>query len=109
MNLPKSGYSKEQPEINLDPCEANHKGNENSKAAHLSLVSKTGIDRRRIVEYLRKNLDGLTCEELETALGLKHQSCSARCAELKYTGVIKEDGGRATLSVRRAAILKVVK
>ena len=75
----------EQLQIDFDPCAFRHKGNECSIAAHDSVVSKKQQMWRRIVEFVAScGKRGATCYEIEVALGLKHQGCSARCAELKH-------------------------
>jgi hypothetical protein len=64
-----------------DICENNHGGNPQSRAAH----SKTSAakDRLRVLEAIRRAEDGHTCDELEIELEMSHQTCSARCSELK--------------------------
>lgn len=109
MGLHDKSYTKNQIDINFDICQNKHGGNVHSIAAHKSRIIQNKADRQKIFEYLSDHLDGATCDELEEALGLKHQTCSARCAALKARGLIREDGGRMTRSGRRAAILKVVK
>lgn len=44
--------------------------------------------RRRIYRYVASSIRGATCDEIEVALGLSHQSASARCRELKKSGLI---------------------
>jgi len=52
---------------------------------------------------------GATCEECETALGMKHQTASARCRELRDRGLVRDSGRRRkTSSGRWAAVLVVV-
>lgn len=109
MNSPLSGYPNSQLDINFDICESRHRSNKNSEDAFHSRKDQSRLDRVRILDHLASHLDGATCDELEVALGLKHQSCSARCAELKTLKLVFEDGGRNTRSGRRAAVLKRVK
>lgn len=52
---------------------------------------------------------GSTCEEAEHALGMLHQSCSARIKELHDMGVIYVDGSRLTVSGRAARVYKAAK
>ena len=45
-----------------------------------------------------------TCDELEDALGLTHQTCSARVNALMRRGLIVADGRRQTKSGRTARV-----
>lgn len=58
------------------------KGSETSKLA-AEQNSSRGNDIARILEYLAYRIDGATCDEIETALGMSHQTASARCRDLK--------------------------
>lgn len=49
-------------------------------------------------------LTGMTCDEVEVALGLSHQTCSARVNELNGVGYIKVEGKRPTRSGRNARV-----
>ena len=50
-------------------------------------------------------LHGMTCDELELKLGMRHQTASARVSELKRIGSIFDSGQRrATRSGRKAAV-----
>lgn len=64
-----------------DICQANHGGNPESIAAHAK--TKKSRDRWAVTEalYLAASR-GATCDELEVATGISHQTCSARCSEL---------------------------
>jgi hypothetical protein len=75
--------------------------------------------RTRIYNFIRDSgTEGATCEEAELALRLSHQTCSARCAELRNHPVhggrimIKIADGkkikRATVSGRSAYVYVVV-
>lgn len=83
-----------------------HRGNPQSRAAHDSIVSSKDQQRGRIMALLKLRPAGLTCDEAEVLLGMRHQSCSARFSELKRDGLIAPDGTRATRSGRFAAIYK---
>lgn len=51
---------------------------------------------------------GATCDELEVALSMKHQTCSARCTELKLEHHIFPNGKkRMTRGGHRAAVYVV--
>ncbi len=47
---------------------------------------------RKIMEVLSNNPSGLTCRELESGLGLSHQTVSARLTELDVAGYIEKTG-----------------
>jgi hypothetical protein len=55
-----------------------HNGTETSIAAALSMAPRKPIDEARILAYLRTRPAGATCDEVEAALGMTHQTCSAR-------------------------------
>ena len=91
----------EQREL-FDICANNHKGNPHSVAAN----AKIHVDKRPMREKiydLIAHRQHPTCEEIEIALGLKHQSVSARISELKRAGRIIITGERETLSGCMAA------
>lgn len=70
-----------------DICRNNHGGNPESEAANLQTDKRR--DSRRIVDALvNVGWNGLTCDELEVRLAMSHQTCSARCSELKRDGTI---------------------
>lgn len=98
-----------QIDLNFDPTKGRHQGNKQSIGAHRSIVSNKLQDFGRILDHLKTCGDaGATCDEIEVALGLKHQTASARCSQLKSQGIIYEAGDRRlTRSQRPAAILRV--
>lgn len=70
-----------------DICRNYHGGNPESEEANEETIKSK--DRRRIIDALfAAGLRGLTCDELEVLLGMRHQTCSARCSELLRDGVI---------------------
>lgn len=77
----------------FDICENNHGGDAQSAEAHGR--TNKDRDRARIVEYLR-TVNDATCDQVEVALGMAHQTCSARFSELKRDGVIVKAGRRET-------------
>lgn len=83
---------KYEPDL-FDICAKNHGGDECSKNANL-VTSKTR-DRLRIISYLSAVTDA-TCDEAEIALGMNHQTCSARFSELKMEGFIVSTSKRPT-------------
>jgi hypothetical protein len=79
-----------------------HRGADTSVAAHAKVPENAReIQRERILKFISSQGDeGATCEETEMALGLPHQTCSARITELRKGGRIfnKPDTKRVTSS-----------
>jgi hypothetical protein len=81
-----------------------------SVEAALSMVPHTSKLRLRIYEYvLSRGDEGATCDEVEHALGLQHQTASARIWELRGNGdhpklLIDSGRKRRTRSGRRATV-----
>lgn len=81
-----------------------HKGNKNSIEAGES-IDKASM-RREIMGYITAcGPGGATCEEIEFALNMRHQTASARCTELKALGRVEVIGTRLTTSGRSASVL----
>ena len=80
----------------FDICAARHEGNAESAAANRR--TNKSRDRARILAHLRTVPDA-TCEEVEIALNMGHQTCSARFSELKRDGeILAVEERRATRS-----------
>jgi len=62
------------------------RNSETSKEAAAFLEDKLGPMCRVVRSALADSSDGLTCEELETKTGLKHQTASARLKQLQDAG-----------------------
>lgn len=43
-------------------------------------------------EIQRAGARGITCDEIEEEIGMIHQTCSARCTDLKKMGFVKTSG-----------------
>jgi hypothetical protein len=85
-----------QTEINFDICRNYHGGNKESVKANPE-TSRKLRDQRRILDYIHKQqLCGATCDEVEVALGLSHQTASARISELKKNKALMKQGTRPT-------------
>lgn len=88
----------------FDICENNHGGNPESYAARSSLNSSE--IRRRVLGFIQaRGPQGATSDEIEQALGLSHQTASARCSELKAEGKVCVVGSRKTRSGSKASVL----
>ncbi len=82
------------------------KTSDTSHAAAESMRPHAGAIRERVfARIVAAGMAGITCDGLEEALGLTHQSCSARVNELHNAGRIADSGRRArTRSGRHAAL-----
>lgn len=82
------------------------RGSDTSAAAAESMAELTGELRQRVYRFISNRTFGATCDEVEVALGLRHQTASARCYELKHMGWIYETNQRRpTRSGRQATVL----
>lgn len=81
------------------------RGSDTSKAAAESVQPIQGDLRRRVYESIaRAGSRGMTCDEVEQATNLKHQTASARVRELFQLGRLRKVGKRPTSSGRQAWI-----
>jgi predicted transcriptional regulator len=88
--------------------DAPHNGTPTSIAAAESVVEVTGALRIDILGFIDRP-EGATCDEVEEALGLRHQTASARINELAHRFQrIAPHGTRATRSGRKATVWTVV-
>lgn len=95
-----------QLDLTLDPCRSRHRGNRQSIAAHSRTRPHKATILRAIIGHLAQcGSYGATCYEIEIALGLSHQTASARCAELKKAGAVTCSGARPTESGASASVL----
>lgn len=86
-----------------------HGGNAESVAAHASILPAKETLRRKVIAFVRsRGPQGATSDEIELALGLPHQTVSARITEAKAGGDLAPSGlRRLTRSGRSAAVLVV--
>lgn len=64
-----------------------------------------GTERARVYEFVAsRGQAGATCDEVEAAMGMRHQSASARLRELYLGGRLKRVGTRMTRSNRKADV-----
>jgi hypothetical protein len=74
--------------LDEDICAGRHGGNPESVEAGKATHRKR--DCMLILHCLKTFWsEGATCDELEQALHLSHQTCSARCADLKRKGLVR--------------------
>lgn len=81
-----------------------NRGSDTSREAAESIAKDTNRLRRLVLEEIRDG-GGLTCDECEERLNLRHQTCSARVHELMEAGRIRDSGmRRKTRSGRNATV-----
>lgn len=77
-----------------------------SRAANASLSHPVRLSMKGLIAaVLVKNRHGMTCDEIERATGLRHQTASARVNEMAWDGQIEDTGRRAETSSGRKAIV----
>lgn len=93
-----------------DPTLNFHHGNQESNEAFESVTpAARAAQLARVVAYIgSRGPLGATSDEVEAALGLLHQGCSARFTDAKRKGLIAENGlRRPTRSGRWAKVFVV--
>lgn len=75
-----------------------------SSEALKSMKAVIPSKRYAVYEYIKGGSHGATCDEVENALELKHQTASARIRELAQMGLIAPRGVRKTRSGRNATV-----
>lgn len=83
-----------------------HGGNAESVAANESIEPDKARMRQAVLRYIEsRGLVGATCDEVEHALRMRHQTASARITELrKAKQVLATERRRPTWSGRTAAV-----
>lgn len=75
-----------------------------SEDAALSVNASASSMRTRCLELIEQSgTSGMTCDELEVAMRMRHQTCSARLRELVLTEQIYDTGVRRTTRSGRSA------
>lgn len=88
--------------------EAPHNNTDTSKLAAEEIKPHLGRLQSRVYSYiLKQGYSGATCEEVERALNLGHQTVSPRILELRYKGKLKDSGHRRLTTTKRLAIVYV--
>ena len=72
------------------------RGNDTSMAAAARIEHTAASMRAKVVEHIRDQPDGATCDEVEVALGMRHQTASARVREAFLAGQIEMTADRRT-------------
>jgi predicted transcriptional regulator len=75
------------------------------EALHSTPPAERALLRNRVLDFIGlRGADGATCDEVEQAMRLTHQTASARINELMNAGKIREGGRRKTRSGRSATV-----
>jgi uracil-DNA glycosylase len=81
-------------------------GSDTSKAAAESIAADSGQLREFVFSYIEKaGIGGMTCDEVEEAADMRHQTASARIRELAQKGRIVDSGRRRPTRSSRMAIV----
>jgi hypothetical protein len=95
--------------MNDDDITANyHRGNPYSEAAQQRTKRNKAGDLIRILKVLFEYPRGLTCDEVEVLLGMRHQTCSARFTDMKKFNWIVKCGSRLTRTGSPAGVWRAV-
>ena len=88
--------------------EAPHNNTDTSKLAAEEIKPHLGRLQSTVYSYiLKQDASGATCEEVERALNLAHQTASARIYELRHKGKLKDSGHRRLTTKNRLATVWV--
>lgn len=83
-----------------------HSNTTTSRAAAVSMVRDASRLGRLVLQFIAE-CDGLTCDEIERAAGLSHQTASARVRELVLKGLVTDSGHKRNTCTGRKAIVWV--
>jgi hypothetical protein len=78
-----------------------------SYSAARSVEDDASAIRARVADAIRRSDDGLTCDEVEVLLALRHQTASARIRELVLKHAVKDSGERRKTRSGRQAVIWV--
>ncbi len=79
-----------------------------SADAYRSVEGSAASMRTAIEEYIAGRYDGATCDEIEEALNMKHQTASARVNELRHLNRIRRTLDTRPTRSGRAAVVYIV-
>jgi len=71
-----------------------HRADAASEDANRGIEPRKSEYRRRILDYLKRNPEGLTCKEVSSALGMGYTTVSGRLSELKRDRLVVVTGER---------------
>ena len=80
-----------------------------SRIAYEAVIGATEFLRRRVEDAVRAaGPAGLTCDDLEAHLAMRHQTCSPRVNELVAQGRLLDSGQRRRTRTGRTAVVWIV-
>jgi predicted ArsR family transcriptional regulator len=83
------------------------KNSDTSREAAESIVGISSTMNDLILEIIARR-GGATCDEIEAALGLRHQSASARLWDMERKGKVEKSSARRTTRSGRSAAVYVI-
>ena len=85
-------------------------GSDTSEDAAISYEGSRAGDMMRVYKCIASSLDGMTCEEVEHFIDMRHQTASARIRDLFLDNLIFDTGvRRKTSSGRTARVYMAIK
>ena len=84
------------------------KGSDTSKQAAESVAISAASMRGRVLAFIASRPQGVTDDEVELALSMRHQTASARRRELVLLGMVKDSDRRRRTSSGRSATVWVM-
>lgn len=107
---PEAGYRRPRRDPGEHPGPFHVAGSDTSEAAARSMLAGHADLQSRVLDYVtRCAATGATCDEVETGMGLLHQTAAARLRELELAGrVRKTEQRRKTRSGRSATVYRAV-
>lgn len=104
-----SGCGTEFSPRETDPCEGFHGGADTSVEAFASVAPTARATQRQLALDHIRSTGGATCDEVEVAFDMPHQTASARIRELVKDGKVFDTGHRrATRTGCKARVYRVV-
>jgi len=90
-----------------DICRNYHRGDPESEDANGLVAPHKSVQRCEILRVISQHPEGIHCEAIERALGMKHQTTSARIAELRQAQMVEICGYTQTSSGARARLYAI--
>lgn len=104
------GVAPEQGKMSFEDITSNkHGGNPESTDAFKKASEHQDEDKRRIYWFVRDRGEvGATAHEISRGTGIKYQTVSGRCGDLKRDGMLRKSGRRRPTDTGAAAAVLVV-
>jgi hypothetical protein len=88
---------------NRYPNVPGHVKGDTSIAAAKSVEPSATALRKKVLDYASLQHEGVTCDDVEAKLSMRHQTCSARIRELVMFGQLVDTGARRKTRSGRSA------